>query len=99
MQAKAKMEMEGKVMERGLKKLEIGKGDRYATPFDAIMNFLMKGMEKALEEIGNMVEICPLQGKRLWCESTRGRGKGETSGYPLLVMKKKLGGEKRKKEK
>ena len=77
-------------MEWRLKKLEIGKGGRYATLFDATMNTPMKGMEKALEEIGDMVEICPLQGKRLWCESTRGRGKGETSCYPLLVMKKKI---------
>ena len=34
--------MEGEVMERGLKKLEIGKGGRYATPFDATINTLMK---------------------------------------------------------
>jgi len=38
-------------------------------------------------------EICPLQGKRLWCESIRGRGakkegKGETFGYSLFIMKK-----------
>jgi len=42
MRAKAKMGMRGEVMERGLKKLEIGKGGRYATPFDATMNTPMK---------------------------------------------------------
>ena len=47
MQAKAKMEMEGEVMERGLKELEIGKGGRYATPFDATKNTPMKGDGKS----------------------------------------------------
>jgi len=75
-------------MERGLKKLEVGKGGRYVTPFDTTKNTPMKRTEKVLGEIGDMVETCPLQGKRLWCESTRGRGKGGTSCYPLLVMKK-----------
>jgi len=47
MQAKAKMEMAGEVMERGLKKLEIGKIGRYATPFDATKNTPMKGDGKS----------------------------------------------------
>ena len=92
MQAKAKMEMAGEVMERGLKKLEIGKIGRYATPFDATKNTPMKGDGKS-------------DGRKIWwrhvpCKESncganprggeaRGRkGKGETSGYPLLVMKK-----------
>jgi len=47
MRAKAKMEMAGVVMERGIKKLEIGKGGRYATPFDATKNTPMKGDGKS----------------------------------------------------
>ena len=47
MQAKAKMEMAGEVMERGLKTLEIGKIGRYATPFDATKNTPMKGDGKS----------------------------------------------------
>jgi len=47
MRAKAKMEMRGEVMERGLKELEIGKGGRYATPFDATKNTPMKGDGKS----------------------------------------------------
>ena len=39
--------MVGEVMERGIKKLKIGKGGRYATPFDATMNFPMKRNEKS----------------------------------------------------
>jgi len=41
------MEMEGEVMERGLKNLEIGKGGRYVTPFDATKNTPMKGDGKS----------------------------------------------------
>ena len=41
------MEMAGEVMERGLKKLEIGKIGRYATPFDATKNTPMKGDGKS----------------------------------------------------
>ena len=44
---KGEDEMEGEVMERGLKKLEIGKIGRYATPFDAIKNTPMKGDGKS----------------------------------------------------
>ncbi len=38
-------------------------------------------------------EICPLQGKRLWCESIRGRGakkegNPKTFSYSLFIMKK-----------
>ena len=70
------------------KELEIGKGGRYATPFDAIKNTPMKGDgKKAMEEIGDMVETCPLQGKRLWCESTRGRGEGELLAVPCSSWK------------
>jgi len=41
------MEMIGEVTERGLKKLEIVKGGRYATPFDATKNTPMKGDGKS----------------------------------------------------
>jgi len=41
------MEMAGEVMERGLKKLEIGKRGRYATLFDATKNTPMKGDGKS----------------------------------------------------
>jgi len=47
MRAKAKMEMTGEVMERVLKELEIGKGGRYATPFDATKNTPIKGDGKS----------------------------------------------------
>jgi len=33
----------GRSWREGSKKLKIGKGGRYATPFDATMNFPMKG--------------------------------------------------------
>jgi len=39
--------MEGEVMKRGLKKLKIAKGGRYATPFDATKNTPMKGDGKS----------------------------------------------------
>ena len=47
MRTKAKMEMAGEVMERELKKLEIGKGGRYATPFDATKNTPVRGDGKS----------------------------------------------------
>jgi len=61
MRTKAKMEMAGEVMERELKKLEIGKGGRYATPFDATKNTPMKGDGKSDERNRRYGGDMPLQ--------------------------------------
>ena len=66
--------IEGEVMERGLKKLEIGKGGRYATPFDAIKNTPMKGDGKSAgrnRRYGG--DMSPAR-KAIVVESTRGEG-------------------------
>ena len=73
----------GVVMENEPKSLKSVKTDRYATPFDSTMNTPMKGDGK----IGDMAETCPLQGKRLWCESTRGRGEGKLLAVPCRYEK------------
>ena len=69
--AKAKMEMTGEVMERGLKKLEVGKRTMYAVSFrnaTGAMETVPRrgvyregGKEKGGENVEKCEEISPLQ--------------------------------------